>query len=53
MPDGSLRLYDYLDDRETIMREFFENGIIITNCSREGDSLEDYFISVIGGVKNV
>ena len=53
MPDGSIRLYEFLDDKERIMSIFFQNEIIITNCSTEGDTLEDYFISVIGGVKSV
>ena len=53
MSDRSIRLYDFLDERERIMTVFFQNGLIITNCSMEGDTLEDYFISVIGGAKNV
>lgn len=53
MPDRSIRLYDFLDDKERIMNVFFQNGVIITNCSTEGDTLEDYFISAIGGEKSV
>ncbi len=53
MPDRSIRLYDFLDDKEWIMKVFFQNGIIVTNCSTEGDTLEDYFISTIGGAERV
>ena len=53
MPDKSVKLYDYLDQKEHIAKVLFENKIIITNFSHEGDTLEDYFISVIGGGSNV
>ena len=53
MPDKTVKLYDYLDEKERVGRVLFENGIIITNFSSEGDTLEDYFISIIGGGKNV
>ncbi|GAA0399145.1 ABC transporter ATP-binding protein [Paenibacillus motobuensis] len=49
MPDQSVKLYDYLDDKEKVSRVLFENGVVITNLSNEGDTLENYFISVIGG----
>ena len=53
MPDKSVKLYDYLDEKEKVARVLFENGIIVTNFSSEGDTLEDYFVSIVGGVKNV
>lgn len=53
MPDKSVKLYDYLDEKEKVARVLFENGIVITNFSNEGDTLEDYFVSIVGGVKNV
>ncbi|ADL50191.1 ABC transporter ATP-binding protein [Clostridium cellulovorans] len=53
MPDKSIKLYDYLDKKELVGRTLFENGIIITNLSNEGDTLEDYFISIVGGSKDV
>lgn len=51
MPDKSIKLYDFVDDREMVAKTLFNNGIICTNFSREGDTLEDYFISVVGGDK--
>ncbi|URZ02539.1 ABC transporter ATP-binding protein [Clostridium felsineum] len=53
MPDQSIRLYDYINDKEKVARALFENGIIVTNFSNEGDTLEDYFVSVVGGAHNV
>ncbi len=53
MPDKTVKLYDYLDEKERVSRVLFENGIILTNLSNEGDTLEDYFISIVGGGKNV
>ena len=53
MPDKSVKLYDYLDEKERVARVLFENKIIVTNFSSEGDTLEDYFISIVGGGKNV
>lgn len=53
MPDKTVKLYDYLDEKEKVSRVLFENGIIVTNLSNAGDTLEDYFISIVGGAKNV
>ncbi|WP_010094421.1 ABC transporter ATP-binding protein [Ornithinibacillus scapharcae] len=52
MPDKTIKLYDYVDDKKKVATTIFENGIITTNFSVEGDTLENYFISVIGGEKN-
>lgn len=53
MPNKSVKLYDYLDQKERLATVLFENGIIVTHLSNEGDTLEDYFISIIGGGRNV
>lgn len=53
MPNKTVKLYDYLDEKESVARILFENGIMVTNLSNEGDTLEDYFISIIGGGRNV
>ncbi|MGV8906045.1 MAG: ATP-binding cassette domain-containing protein [Acetobacterium sp.] len=49
MPDQSVKLYDYLDDKALVAKVIFESGIITTNFSIEGDTLENYFISLVGG----
>lgn len=51
-PDKTIKLYDYVNDKKKVARTIFEHGIIATNFSVEGDTLENYFISVIGGEKN-
>lgn len=53
MPDKTIKLFDYLNEKERVAKTLFENGIIVTNLSNEGDTLEDYFVSIVGGVKNV
>lgn len=53
MPDKTVKLYDYLGEKERVARALFENGIIVTNLSNGGDTLEDYFISIVGGGRNV
>lgn len=52
MPDKSVRLYDYLDEKVTVAKVLFEEGVIVTNFSVQGDTLEDYFISLVGGKEN-
>lgn len=52
MQDKSVKLYEYLEDLEMLIKTLFENHIFPTNYSVQGDTLENYFISVIGGSKN-
>lgn len=52
MPDNMIKLYDYVGDKELVARAIFTNGIVVTNFSIQGDTLEDYFISMIGGDHN-
>jgi len=51
MQDRSILLYDFLEEKELVAKTIFESGIIPTQFSTEGDTLENYFISVIGGIK--
>lgn len=53
MPDGVIRLYDYLNDIEKIATVLAQAQILVTGLSVSGDTLEDYFLEKIGGVKNV
>ena len=52
MADKSIKLYDYLEDKELVSKTIYENGIIPTHFSLEGDTLENYFLSIIGGGSN-
>lgn len=49
MPDNSIRLYDNFEDKKSISRMIYENGIIPTEFTVKGDTLENYFLSIIGG----
>lgn len=49
MPDGTVRLYDHLDDIEKVARVLSHAGLLVTGLSLAGDSLEDYFLRKIGG----
>ena len=49
MPDNSVQLFDYIDDKELVGKTLFENEVAITNLSNEGGTLEDYFVSMVGG----
>lgn len=52
MHDGSVKLYDHIDERKMVSRVLYENGIIPIKFNLEGDTLEKYFLSVIGGENN-
>lgn len=52
MPDNSVKLFDFLDERERVGRILHENDVIITKIAVCETSLEDYFMSAIGGKKN-
>lgn len=53
LPDQSIQLYDYVDDIQKVISTLSENKLIIKNIGVAGDSLENYFINMIGGTKNV
>ncbi len=48
-PDKSIKLYDYADEKEKVAHVLHENGVIVTGFTVCGDSLEDYFVSVVEG----
>jgi len=49
MPDKTVKLYDYLNQKDLVAKVIYENGIIVSKFAIEGDTLENYFISIIGG----
>jgi len=49
MPDGTVRLYDHLDNMEDVARVLSQAGLLVSGLSLAGDSLEDYFLNKIGG----
>lgn len=52
MPDGTMKLYNFLDDVHIVSRALTVNGLIIEHLSQNGDSLESYFTSLVGGAGN-
>ncbi|WP_226036687.1 ATP-binding cassette domain-containing protein [Aquibacillus saliphilus] len=50
MPDGTIKLFNFLDDVFTVSRTLTSNGLVIEHLSQNGDSLENYFSKLIGGV---
>lgn len=49
MPDGTIKLYQYLEDVRKVSKALTDNQLIIEHLSQNGDSLESYFTSLIGG----
>jgi len=52
MPDGTMKLYHFLDDIRTVSQTLTNNGLVIEHLSQNGDSLENYFSKLVGGVKH-
>lgn len=52
MENNTVILDGFLDDRKGVMQTIYENGVIPTKFVVEGDTLESYFLSVIGGKQN-
>ena len=48
MPDGTVQLYDFTDERDKVSDVLFDNGIRTKGFSLMGETLENYFISVVG-----
>ncbi|MFF2018469.1 MULTISPECIES: ABC transporter ATP-binding protein [Bacillales] len=49
MPDRTVKLYDCLDQLERVARAIHDKGIVVTKFNVEGETLENYFISCLGG----
>ena len=49
MPDGTIRLYDHLENMEQVARILLESHILVTELHLSGDTLEDYFLRRVGG----
>lgn len=52
MPDGTMKLYHYLDNVRAVSRALTNNGLVIEHLSQNGDSLESYFTKLVGGAEN-
>lgn len=50
--DNKVVLYDFLGDIEYISKTLFENGITVTTFHYKEETLENYFLTLIGGGGN-
>ncbi|WP_336045915.1 ATP-binding cassette domain-containing protein [Solibacillus ferritrahens] len=53
MPDESVKVYEGLDRLAEISTKLVENGVGLTFYGIQGDTLENYFLSLIGGGQHV
>ncbi|PMC74314.1 ATP-binding cassette domain-containing protein [Brachybacterium sp. UMB0905] len=49
LPDGTVRLVDRADQPEQVLRELVARDVWPTHLAQQGESLESYFLSVVGG----
>ncbi|MGN1089998.1 MAG: ABC transporter ATP-binding protein, partial [Huintestinicola sp.] len=51
--DGSIRVYEKLDELHTISKTLYENGVIPVGLSVQEANLEQYYMNIVGGDDNV
>lgn len=51
LSDGTIKLYEYMDNVKKVSKALTDNGLVLEHLSQDGDSLESYFASLVGGVK--
>ena len=52
LPGGILRLYSLLDRPQAVARALVDGGVALRSLESRGANLEDYFLSMIGGVRH-
>lgn len=52
MPDKSINLYDLPGNMDAFGQVLYDSGVVVTKLAVSGTSLEEYYISVIGGNKD-
>ena len=52
LPGNIIRLYCLLDQPQTVARVLVEGGAALLSIESRGANLEDYFLSMIGGVRH-
>lgn len=53
LPDGTVKLYEGLDRLGEISTTLVQQGVVLTFFGIQGDTLENYFLTSIGGEANV
>lgn len=51
--DGSINLYEQLEDTKKISQTLYENGVVPLELRMGGDTLEQYYMTLIGGAEYV
>ncbi len=49
LPEGTIKLYDYIDKPEEVSKALTEEGIMIKQIVVVGDDLEEYYMNLVGG----
>lgn len=49
--DNKIELYDYMDNMEYVSKILAENHIAVTTFSYQEETLENYFLALVGGKK--
>ena len=52
MPDNTIQLYDFLNELEKVAGALAEEKVLVTGLAVTGDTLEQYFLTKIGGASN-
>ena len=52
LQNNSIQVYEFIEDRKAVMKAFFEHGVLPTKFVVEEETLENYYLSVIGGSQN-
>lgn len=52
LPGGAIRLYEGLSEPQKVTRLLVEQGIALSGMEHRGANLEDYFLTLIGGVRH-
>ena len=52
MPGGTVRLPHHADRAEQVLRTLVAADVWPTRLAREGESLESFFLSVVGGERS-
>lgn len=51
--DGSIKLFEYLEDVKTVSKTLYENGVTPLELYQGGENLEEYYMSMTGGNADV
>jgi len=53
LPGNKIRLYGSLDQPQEVSRALIENGVGLLGLTQRGNTLEDYFLELVGGHPHV